>query len=139
MGIITRKDLGLASHGKVFACHRNSDIWIYASCQCFCLSACLSVWMSDCTSVCLPVGSPMRTLCGAQAIGFKGLGATVQCFAAMCLLLWPDIRCSVCAEKMPHQDRTSNGAAPEGLAGTLQHMTQWPSTLIVRHAHFVYS
>lgn len=35
------------------------------------------------------------------------------------------------AEKTPQQDRTSNGAAPEGLAGTIQHMTQWPQTLIV--------
>ena len=34
-------------------------------------------------------------------------------------------------QKAPEQDRTSNGAAPEGLAGTFQHMTHWPQTLIV--------
>ena len=37
----------------------------------------------------------------------------------------------VAEQKTPQQDRTSNGAAPEGLASTIQHMTQWPQTLIV--------
>ena len=38
---------------------------------------------------------------------------------------------AVAEQKAPEQDRTSNGAAPEGLAGTIQHMTHWPQTLIV--------
>jgi len=30
---------------------------------------------------------------------------------------------AVAEQKAPEQDRTSNGAAPEGLAGTIQNMT----------------
>ncbi len=40
-------------------------------------------------------------------------------------------RIAAAEQKAPEQDRTSNGAAPEGLAGTIQHMTHWPQTLIV--------
>ncbi|DBA87389.1 TPA: hypothetical protein ACH3X1_004432 [Trebouxia sp. C0004] len=65
-----------------------------------------------------------------QSLGLRHLAVVEPRGFVVGIITRKDLGLASHEQKTPQQDRTSNGAAPEGLAGTIQHMTQWPQTLI---------